>query len=87
MFTAKIITTIIPVFILIMIGWIMRKRGFIPGEFLAPGNRLVYYLAIPALIFRSISKGSFGHHFNGAVLLITLGAAAIVDIGAWVICR
>lgn len=83
----EIIATIIPIFILIMLGWIMRERGFIPAEFLSPANRLVYYLAIPALIFRSISKGSLGHHFNKKVLLITLGSAALVYAGAWAICR
>lgn len=83
----EIISTIIPVFILILLGWGMRKRGFIPPEFLSPANRLVYYLAIPALVFRSISKGSLDHYFNGTVLLITLGSAALVYAGAWAICR
>ena len=83
----EIISTIIPVFVLIMLGGALRKRGFIPPEFLSPGNRLVYYLAIPALIFRSISKGSLGDSFNGAVLYITLGSAALVYAGAWAICR
>jgi len=64
----EIISTIIPVFVLIVLGWVMRKRGFIPPEFLSPANRLVYYLAIPALVFRSISKGSLGNFFNGTVL-------------------
>lgn len=83
----EIIATITPVFVLILLGWTLRKRGVIPMEFLASANRLVYYIAIPALIFRSISKGSVGHHFNGTVLAITLGSAALVYVGAWVICR
>ncbi len=83
----EIIATIIPVFILIMLGWVMRKRGYVQSEFLPPANRLVYYLAIPALVFRSVSKGSLGHHLNSTVLFITLGSAAFVYVSAWIVCR
>ncbi|MGA6925052.1 MAG: AEC family transporter [Desulfosarcina sp.] len=48
-----ILSTIIPIFSLVILGAIARKRGFLPAAFLEPANRLVYYLAIPAMIFRS----------------------------------
>ncbi len=79
-----IFTTIIPIFTIISLGWLARVRGFIPPEFSGPANRLVYYLAIPAMIFRSISKGSLTTQFNGAVIAITLASVLIVFTGAWV---
>jgi hypothetical protein len=53
-----IVSTIIPIFAVIILGWFARWRGFIPPEFLGPANRLVYYLAIPAMIFRGIPRDS-----------------------------
>jgi predicted permease len=72
-------TTIIPIFIVIFAGWALKKKGFIPTEFVGPANRLAYYLAIPAMVFNSISKGSFTQQFNVMVLLI----GCICVIGAF----
>ena len=79
----NIITTIIPIFIIIIIGWFARWRGFIPPEFISPANRLVYYIAIPAMIFHSISKASLKTQFDAAVLAITLFSVLAVFAVAW----
>jgi predicted permease len=79
----NIITTIIPIFIIIIIGWFARWRGFIPPEFISPANRLVYYIAIPAMIFHSISKASLKTQFDAAVLAITLLSVLAVFAVAW----
>lgn len=70
----EIFFTIIPIFVVISVGWLARSRGFIPQEFLGPANGLVYHLAIPAMIFRAISKGAIQTDFHPAVVGITLGA-------------
>ena len=79
----NIVTTIIPIFTVIFLGWIARVKGFIQPEFLGPANRLVYYLAIPALIFNAISKASLKTQFNVAVLFITLLSVLAVFAVAW----
>lgn len=66
------ISTIIPIFLVIALGALARKRGFIPPAFLEAANRLVYYLAIPAMIFRAISRSSIGTEFNLMVITATL---------------
>ena len=52
-----------------------------------PLNRLVYYLAIPAMIFRAIAKVSFHAHFNVYLLVGTLAPVGIMFIIAFGICR
>ena len=79
----NIITTIIPIFIIIIIGWFARWRGFIPPEFINPANRLVYYIAIPAMIFHAISKASLKTQFDATVLAITLLSVLAVFAVAW----
>jgi len=83
----QVFSTIIPIFAVVILGWFARRRGFMPPEFLGPANQLVYYLAIPALIFRSISKASFHTQFNMTVLLITLSSAVLAYFSAWLIGR
>ena len=79
----NIITTIIPIFVIIIIGWFARWRGFIPPEFISPANRLVYYIAIPAMIFHSISKASLKTQFDVTVLALTLLPVPAVFAVAW----
>ena len=79
----NIATTIIPIFAIIALGWFVRNKGFIQPEFLDPANRLVYYLAIPAMIFHEISKGSLSTQFDAAVILITLFSVLAVFAVAW----
>jgi predicted permease len=79
----NIVTTIIPIFAVIILGWFARWKGFIPSAFLEPANRLVYYLALPAMIFLSISKASLKTEFNIVVLLITLVSVLAIFFIVW----
>lgn len=74
----SIISTIVPIFIIILLGLFAKKRGFFTPEFLSQANRLVYYIAIPAMIFSAISKASLKTHINLSVIVITLTALAII---------
>lgn len=77
--------TIVPIFSVIILGWLARLKGFIQQEFLEPANRLVFYLAIPALIFRAISKASLKTKFDVKVLAITLFAVVVISGLAWIV--
>ena len=83
----EVIITITPIFVIILLGWVARKKGFISAEFLEPANRLVYYISIPALIFNSIAKTSFQEQFNLKLLFLTLLAAVILYVSAELFAR
>lgn len=82
-----IVTTIIPIFSLVILGIIARSRGFLPPEFLGPANRLVYYLAIPAMIFRAIANASLTRQFNPTVIWLTLIALVVLFFICWACSR
>jgi len=73
----------VPIFAVILIGWLARRKGFMPPEFFSPANRLVYYVAIPAMVFKAISGASLKVQFNGLVVSISLASALIVFVLAW----
>lgn len=82
-----IVATIIPIFSLVMLGTIAGSKGFLPPEFLGPANRLVYYLAIPAMIFRAIANASLTRQFNPTVVWLTLVALVALFIICWTCSR
>ncbi|MCD6305755.1 MAG: AEC family transporter [Deltaproteobacteria bacterium] len=76
--------TIAPIFIVILLGWFLNWRSFIPSGLIGPLNRLVYYLAIPAMIFREVARSSFAAYFNPMLLTSTLVPLLIVFGIAWI---
>jgi predicted permease len=81
----KTISTILPIFIIIAAGWLARKRSFIPESFIGPANQIVYYFAIPAMIFRAVSRASFHDEFSSRVMMITLACILVVFGIAWAV--
>ncbi len=79
------IQTIIPIFAVILLGVLARRKGFISQPFLEPANRLVYYLAIPAMIFRAISGSSLTSELNPKVVVATLVCIPTVFVFAWIL--
>lgn len=79
--------TIVPIFIIVLLGWAVHRRGFLPAEFIGPANRLVFYVAIPAMIFQAIAGSTLRQWFNLRVIGITLAAVFLTYTAAWLMCR
>jgi malate permease and related proteins len=82
-----IVTTIVPIFIIVLLGWGVHRRGFLPAGFIEPANRLVYYVAIPAMIFQSIAKSALKEWFHPLVIALPLIALAGAYAIAWTAVR
>lgn len=79
----NILTTIVPIFAIIILGWVSHRRGFIPKNFIGPANSLVFYMAIPAMVFNAVAKASLKTHFDLTVLILTLCAVVFGYAVAW----
>lgn len=74
----EVINTIVPIFVVILLGILLRRMDFLPTAILGPLNKLVFYLAIPAMIFRKIAGASFQDHFQPLILTGTLVPVVVV---------
>jgi hypothetical protein len=63
-----LVNTIVPIFVIILLGGVLRHRGVLSAQLISPLNQLVFYLAIPAMIFRAVAKASFASHFHPFLL-------------------
>lgn len=79
----SIISTIIPIFLIIFLGLLAKQKGFFTPDFISQANRLVYYIAIPAMIFSAISKAALKTQMNVSVILITLVSLVLITAAAW----
>jgi predicted permease len=82
-----VLTALAPVFLLIAIGAVLQRSGFVSAGFLKEANRLTYWLGLPALLLSQLTR-SF-HDADGASVVLsamalsTIGVIAVAYLVAW----
>jgi malate permease and related proteins len=79
-----ILVIVLPVFLVIVTGTVLKWTRLADAGFLFELNRMVYYLALPSLLFYKISTADFSASFNGALmlgLLISITAGFVLSYG------
>ena len=84
---ADILKTILPIFFIILMGWGLRQIHFMQEGFLKPANRLVYYVAIPVMIFREIAEAELVQHFSLVLVAATLAPLILVALTGLILAR
>ena len=80
-----VLESISPVFFVIGLGFFSRRLGFLPDHFISSANRLVYYIAIPILVYKEIAQAPLRESFDplqigGTFLAVGLVAAAALAL-------
>lgn len=66
--------SVVPLFVLILIGYRLRRRHIINESFIQVGTTLGFKLALPVLLFQQISNADFTQAFNPKLILFSLSA-------------
>jgi len=82
-----VLENISPVFLVILLGFVSRRLGFLPDIFISSANRLVYFIAIPILVYGEISKGPFSQSFDPYQIGGTCFAVGTVGLAAFFLAR
>jgi malate permease and related proteins len=69
-----ILTIVLPVFLVIATGSVLKVTHLADAGFLFQLNRMVYFLALPSLLFYKISTADFSASFNVSLMLGLLGS-------------
>ena len=72
-----------PIFLLILLGYALRRRTLIPTSFWEPAETLTYYVFFPALLIANLAEARIGDLPVGgmaAALLLTTFAAFILSM-------
>lgn len=71
------ITIVLPVFLVIGLGHLLRRLKLFDASFVQQTNRLVYVVFLPLLLFYKIGKADFASFFNGPLVLASSITIAI----------
>ncbi len=73
-----ILHIVLPVFLVIGLGYFLKRLRLIDEAFLFQTNRLVYFICLPLLLFYKIGTADFSASFNGPLVV---GSAAAIAFG------
>jgi malonate transporter len=79
---------VLPVFGLVLCGWVAGRMRLVGAESSDALNQFVYYFALPAMLFAAVARGSLEQIFNlpflcGVVVATLACAAAGFAVSAW----
>ena len=49
------LNAVLPIILVILLGYILRQKGFLSESFLQVGNKLVFRLCLPAMLLRQMT--------------------------------
>jgi len=75
-----IIETIIPIFLIIIFGYILQRRGMLKAEFIQEANRFVFLFSLPVLIFTGIMKSDIKDVGLTNILLVIIPTLIILCV-------
>lgn len=79
----EIVNILAPVFLVILLGWVLARSGFLPGQALADLNRLSYWVGLPALLFYRIGTAQPEvQGVTGLLLVCTLATLLAIVVAA-----
>lgn len=73
-----LLNSILPIFSIIFLGYVLKGRGIIDSSFSKPANQIVFNIGIPAMLLSDIASAPFRENFNLPAVFCTLGALVIV---------
>jgi len=74
----QVLTTVIPVFAIIGLGYLLAKRGLFSQAGVDDLTRFIFYLAVPALLFRTSASGVMERDLELSVLLGYYGVGIVI---------
>jgi predicted permease len=72
----NVLEIVLPVFLVIGLGYTIRRQGLVDGHFFVQVNQLVYYICLPLLLVYKIAGADFATSFNFHLVIATSAAVA-----------
>lgn len=82
-----VFNTIAPLFLVVLLGAILRQRGFASGEFFSQVNRLVFWVGLPCLLFYKSAKPVEDWRPVAQIVVVMAACLAIGLVAAYLLCR
>ena len=73
----------LPIFIIIIIGWVLMQMGIFTKEFTTVADRYVFKIALPLLVFKDIATADIYEMFNPRFVIFCSVSTTLMFLGVW----
>ena len=73
----------LPVFAVMVLGWLLKRVGFLTGEFTKVADRLVFRVALPCMLFLDIAEMDPSQLLDGKFVLYGFAVSLLSILGIW----
>lgn len=77
----------VPVFLVMVLGYLFRRTGLLNEEFVRVANRFCYQAALPVLLFCNMYEADLRQDFNPRLLLFCVSVTTIMFFSIWFLTR
>lgn len=77
----------LPVFAVMVLGWLLKKAGFLSEEFITVANRLTFKVALPCMLFLDIAEMDPSQLLDGTFVVYGFTVTLISILGIWALAK
>ena len=81
------INAVMPIIMLIVLGYILKQIGFLDANFVKRGNKLVFRVGLPALLFYTIYNVEDLGAFNWSTVWFSIGTVLLIFVLGLIVVR
>lgn len=75
----------VPIFLVILLGWILRQRHMLTKEFASVSDIFVFKVALPCLLFKDIATANIKETFDLTFVLFCMIVTTIIFLTTWLL--
>jgi len=79
------LNAVAPLFLVLLLGYVLKKKNFLSDGFVTTGNKVVFYIALPASIFLNVYSAELGDLLDWGFVAFAVGASLIAFFAIWLI--
>ena len=76
-----------PLFFVMVLGYILHRTGFLSDAFVAGANKFVFYAALPVQLFRDLGKNDIRASFDGSYVLFCFAVTLVCILVIWALAK
>ena len=77
----------VPLFLIMILGYLLKRTGFLTDEFVAVANKLLFKVTIPVLLFHDLVQVDVRVDFDGRYLLFCAVSTFLSIAVTWILAR
>lgn len=77
----------LPVFAVMVLGWLLKKAGFLSEEFIRVANKLTFKVALPCMLFLDIGEMDPSQLLDGRFVVYGFTVTLISILGIWALAK